>query len=141
MIFSVQVLCVTVFWLQGVLHSWTTTVWDSEKCLRSGLFTNPVLVSSNMYTDYCPPPAQRAGAGLLFLSASCVRSFVHLFVRSFDTLWFPDSHSWTKPYRMFLFGTKIDPIKTLLGIIYQVPWPIFDLVITYFMLLELVSGL
>ncbi len=50
----------------------------------------------------------------------------HLFVRN----WFPDSHSWTKPHRIFPFGTMIDPIKTLLGIVLQLPLPIFDLVIT-----------
>ncbi len=84
-----------------------------------------------------PLPARRAGVGLLFLPASHVWSFIH----SFDTLWFPDSHSWTKPHRILFFGTMIDPIKTLLGIVRQLPSRIFDLVITYFLSLELLSGL
>ncbi len=35
----------------------------------------------------------------------------------------------------------IDPIKTLLGIVHQPSSPIFDLVITYFLSLALLSGL
>ncbi len=84
-----------------------------------------------------PLPARRAGVGLMFLPVSCVRSFV----RSFETLWFPDSHSWTKPHRILPFGTMIDPTETLLGIVRQVSSSIFDLVRTYFLSLELVCGI
>ncbi len=64
-----------------------------------------------------------------------------VFVRSFDTFWFSDSHSWNKPYRILLFGTMIDPIKTLPGIVRQLPSRIFDLVITYFLSLEFLPRL
>ncbi len=77
-----------------------------------------------------PLPTQRAGGGLLFLPVS-------VFVRSFDTLWFLNSHSWTKPHRILHFGTVINPIKTLLGIVRHLPSPIFDLVITYFLSLHI----
>ncbi len=59
-----------------------------------------------------------------------------MFVRSFDTLWFPDSHSWTKLHMILRFGTMIDHIKTLLRSFCQLSSPIFDLVITYFLSLS-----
>ncbi len=93
---------------------------------------------------FCPPSSPKGRSGtIVFASITClfIHVFVCSFIGSFDTLWFPDSHSWTKPHRILLFGTMIDPIKTLLGFIHQLPSPIFDLVITYFLSLELVSGL
>ncbi len=73
----------------------------------------------------CSPPSPKGRSGtIVFASVTC------LFVRSFDTLPFLDSHSWTKPHRILRFGTMIDPMKTLLGIVCQLPSPIFDLVIT-----------
>ncbi len=78
-----------------------------------------------------PSPTDRSGT-IVLASVTCL--FVRVFVRL--TLWFPDSHCWTKPHRILLFGTMIDPIKTLPGIVCQLPSPIFDLVITYFVSLE-----
>ncbi len=62
-----------------------------------------------------------------------------MFLHSFDTLWFLDSLSWTKTHRILLFSTMINLIKTLRGIVCQLPSSIFDFVITYFLSLELVS--
>ncbi len=93
---------------------------------------------SDIDAIFVPRPARRQEWDYCF----CERHvFVHLFVHSFDTLWFRDSHSWTKPHRILVFSTMIDPIKTLLGIVRQLPSPIFDMVITYFLSLELVPGL
>ncbi len=78
-----------------------------------------------------PSPKGRSGT-IVFHSVVC--SFVCSFVRLFDTFCFLDSHSRTKPHRILLFGTMIDPNKTLFGVgCLSTSWiPIFDLVITYF---------
>ncbi len=81
-------------------------------------------------------PSKRAGEGLLFLPVSPVCLFVRLTHSGFRTL-IPEH----KPHRILSFGTMIDLIKTFLGIVRQLPWLIFELVITYFLSLELVAGL
>ncbi len=114
-------------------------------CTSTGMFSTSKSETSSMYTflwPFCPPPSPKGRSGtIVFVSVTCsfVRSSFRLFVHL--THCFPHSHSRIKPHRMLLFGTLVISIKTLRGIVCQLPWPIFDLVITYFLSLELVSWL
>ncbi len=59
--------------------------------------TLPIPITARGIISFIVPfPARRAGVELLFF-ASITCLFIHMFIRSFvhsfDTLWFPDSHS------------------------------------------------
>ncbi len=120
--------------------NWTITYvsvnWEPVEICYHGQWT--VLTAS----VFVPPPSPNGQEWDYWVCQhhmfvrSCVHSFVHLTHPRF-----PDSHSWIKPHRIFPLDTMIDHIKTLPGIVCQLPSPIFDLVITYFLSLELLSRL
>ncbi len=123
----------------------SSTYSEGQDCQSMGCWALPLqTLPMRQSNTYCPPSSPKGRSGtIVFVSVTCsfIRSFICSFVLWFDTLWSPDSHSWTKSHRMLHFGTMIDPINTLLGIVCQLPWPIFDLVITYFLHNHLVNQL
>ncbi len=129
--------CIIAEWVACVIHQKALHVLHMYHMWHIACVNMTFIQELLANVLFVPRAPSLKGKSVTIVFASVTCSFVH----SLDTLWFPVFHSWTKPHGILFFGTIIDPIKTLHGTVRQLPSPIFDLVITYFLSLELLFGL